>query len=149
MKVILLEDVKSIGKKGEIIDAAEGYAKNFLLKKKLGVEATPANLNNLKLQKKHDDKVAAENLQAAKDFAAQLETQKVIVQMKAGENGRAFGSISSKEIAKAYAEQYNKELDKKKLVVSDPIKNFGTYEVKVKLHPQVTATLRVAVEEQK
>ena len=106
MKVILLEDVKSIGKKGEIIDAAEGYAKNFLLKKKLGVEATPANLNNLKLQKKHDDKVAAENLQAAKDFAKELEAQKVTVFMKAGENGRAFGSVSSKEIAKAYTEQY-------------------------------------------
>ena len=103
----------------------------------------------LKLQKKHDDKVAAENLQAAKDFAKELEAQKVTVFMKAGENGRAFGSVSSKEIAKAYTEQYHKELDKKKLVIADPIKNFGTYEIKVKLHPQVTATLRVGVEEQK
>lgn len=149
MKVILLEDVKSIGKKGEVIDAAEGYAKNFLLKKKLGVEATAANMNNLKLQKKHEDKVAAENLEAAKEFAAQLEEQKVVVQMKAGENGKAFGSVSTKEIAKAYEDQYKRPIDKKKMVLSDPIKNFGTYEIKVKLHPQVTATLRVSVVEQK
>lgn len=149
MKVILLEDVKSVGKKGEIIDAAEGYAKNFLLKKKLGIEATAENMNNLKLQKKHEEKVAAQNLQAAKDFAAQLENEKVVVQMKAGENGRTFGSISSKEIAKAYTEQYHKEIDKKKLIIAEPIKSFGTYEVKVKLHPQVLATLRVSVEEEK
>lgn len=149
MKVILLEDVKSVGKKGEVIDAAEGYAKNFLLKKKLGIEATPANMNNLKLQKKHEDKVAAENLEAAKQFAAQLEEQKVVVQMKAGENGKAFGSVSTKEIAKAYEDQFKKPIDKKKMVLADPIKNFGTYEIKVKLHPQVTATLRVSVVEQK
>lgn len=149
MKVILLEDVKSIGKKGEVIEAAEGYAKNFLLKKKLGVEANAENMNNLKLQKKHADKVAAENLQAAEEFAAELKEQKVVVRMKAGENGRTFGSVSSKEIAKAYEEQYKKPIDKKKMVISDPIKNFGTYEIKIKLHPQVTATLRVHVEEQK
>lgn len=147
MKVILLEDVKAVGKKGEIVEASEGYAKNFLLKKKLAVEANAANMNNLKLQKKHEDKVAAENLEAAKQFAAELENQKVVVKMKAGENGKAFGSVSSKEIAKAYTEQYKKELDKKKLVLNDPIKSFGVFEVKVKLHPQVTGTLRVGVEE--
>lgn len=147
MKVILLEDVKSIGKKGEVIDASEGYAKNFLFKKKLAVEANAENMNNLKLQKKHEDKVAAENLQAAKDFAAKLEDQKVVVKMKSGENGKAFGSISSKEIAKAYQEQYKAEIDKKKLVLQDPIKSLGVYEVKVKLHPKVTGTLRVSVEE--
>lgn len=149
MKVILLEDVKSVGKKGQVIEAAEGYAKNFLFKKKLAVEANAENMNNLKLQQKHADKVAAENLQAAKDFAAEIEEQKVVVQMKAGENGKAFGSVSTKEIAKAYEEQYKKTIDKKKMVLSDPIKNFGTYEIKVKLHPQVTATLRVNVIEQK
>ncbi len=149
MKVILLEDVKSIGKKGEIIEASEGYAKNFLFKKKLGVEATGANLNNLKLQKQHEEKLAAENLQAAKDFAKALEDQKVVVTMKAGENGKAFGSVSSKEIAKAYEEQYKTPIDKKKFVIADAIKNFGTYEVKVKLHPQVVGTLRVSVTEQK
>ena len=147
MKVILLEDVKSVGKKGEVIEASEGYAKNFLFKKKLAVEASAANMNDLKLQKKHEDKVAAENLQAAKDFAAELEDQKVVVKMKSGENGKSFGSISSKEIAKAYADQYKKEIDKKKLVLTDPIKSLGMYEVKVKLHPKVTGTLRVSVEE--
>ena len=148
MKVILLEDVKSVGKKGEIIEASEGYAKNFLFKKKLAKEATAANMNDLKLQKQHEDKVAAEILQAAKDFAAQLENEKVVVKMKAGEGGKAFGSVSSKEIAKAYSEQNGKEIDKKKLVLPDAIKNFGTYEVKVKLHPKVTGTLRVQVVEE-
>ncbi len=148
MKVILLEDVKSVGKKGDIVEASEGYAKNFLFKKKLAKEATAANMNDLKLQKQHEDKVAAENLQAAKDFAAELEEQKVVVKMKAGENGKAFGSISSKEIVKAYKEQNGKEIDKKKLVLPDAIKNFGTYEVKVKLHPKVTGTLRVQVVEE-
>ena len=106
MKVILLEDVKSIGKKGEIIEASDGYAKNFLFKKKLGIEATADNRNNLKLQKKHEEKVAAENLEAAQEFGKELAEQKVVVKMKAGENGKAFGSVSSKEIAKAYADQY-------------------------------------------
>lgn len=147
MKVILLEDVKSIGKKGEIIEASDGYAKNFLFKKKLGIEATADNRNNLKLQKKHEEKVAAENLEAAQEFGKELAEQKVVVKMKAGEKGKAFGSVSSKEIAKAYADQYKKDLDKKKLVLPDAIKNFGTYEVKVKLHPQVTAVLHVQVVE--
>ena len=148
MKVILLEDVKSVGKKGDIVEPSEGYAKNFLFKKKLAKEANAANMNDLKLQKQHEDKVAAENLQAAKDFAAEIEEQKVVVKMKAGENGKAFGSISSKEIAKAYKDQYEKESDKKKMVLPDAIKNFGTYEVKVKLHPKVTGTLRVQVVEE-
>ena len=101
MKVILLEDVKSIGKKGEIIEVSDGYAKNFLFKKKLGIEATADNRNNLKLQKKHEEKVAAENLEAAQEFGKELAEQKVVVKMKAGENGKAFGSVSSKEIAEA------------------------------------------------
>lgn len=149
MKVILLEDVKSIGKKGEIINASDGYARNFLLPKKLGMEASSDNLNTLKLQKAHEDKVAAEILQAAKDFAAEINEQTVKVFMKGGENGKTFGSVSSKEIAKAYAEQFPKEIDKKKMVLPEPLKNFGTYEVKVKLHPKVQATLRVNVQEMK
>lgn len=148
MKVILLEDVKSIGKKGEIINASDGYARNFLLPKKLGLEATSENLNTLKLQKANQEKIAAENLQAAKDFAKEIEEQTVVVTMKGGSNGKAFGSISSKEIAKAYNEQFEKEIDKKKLVLPEAIKNFGTYEVKVKLHPQVQAVLRVSVKEE-
>lgn len=147
MKVILLEDVKSLGKKGDIINANDGYARNFILPKKLGIEATPKNLNDLKLKKANDDKVAARILQEAKDFAKELEEQMVVVKMKAGEGGKAFGSVSTKEIATAYKEQHQKEIDKKKIVLPEAIKNFGTYEVKVKLHPQVSGVLKVKVEE--
>lgn len=147
MKVILLEDVKSLGKKGDIINANDGYARNYILPKKLGVEATPANMNDLKLKKANDDKVAAKLLQDAKDFAKEMEEQSVVLKMKAGEGGKAFGSVSTKEIATAYKERYQKEIDKKKIVLPEPIKNFGTYEVKIKLHPQVSGVLKVKVEE--
>lgn len=147
MKIILLEDVKTLGKKGDIINANDGYARNFILPKKLGVEATPKNLNDLKLQKANDEKVAAQILQDAQDFAKELEEQTVEVKMKAGEGGKAFGSISTKEIAVAYKDKYGKEIDKKKMVLPEAIKNFGTYEVKVKLHPKVSGVLRVKVEE--
>lgn len=147
MKVILLEDVKSLGKKGDIINANDGYARNYILPKKLGVEATPANMNDLKLKKANDDKVAAKLLQDAKDFAKEMEEQSVVLKMKAGEGGKAFGSISTKEIATAYKERYQKEIDKKKIVLPEPIKNFGVYEVKIKLHPQVSGMLKVKVEE--
>lgn len=147
MKVILLEDVKSLGKKGDIINANDGYARNYILPKKLGIEATPKNLNDLKLKKANDDKVAARILQEAKDFAKELEEQTVVVTMKAGEGGKAFGSVSTKEIATAYKEQFQKEIDKKKIVLPEAIKNFDTYEVKVKLHPQVSGVLKVKVEE--
>ncbi len=147
MKIILLEDVKTLGKKGDIINANDGYARNFILPKKLGVEATPKNLNDLKLQKANDEKVTAQILQDAQDFAKELEEQTVEVKMKAGEGGKAFGSVSTKEIAVAYKEKYGKEIDKKKMVLPEAIKNFGTYEVKVKLHPKVSGVLRVKVEE--
>ncbi len=118
------------------------------LRKKLGIEATADNRNNLKLQKKHEEKVAAENLEAAQEFGKELAEQKVVVKMKAGENGKAFGSVSSKEIAKSIRRPVQKRIwIKKKLVLPDAIKNFGTYEVKVKLHPQVTAVLHVQVVE--
>lgn len=148
MKVILLQDVKNVGKKGDIIEKSDGYVRNFILPQKLGIEATPKNLNDLKLQKANDDKVAAEILQEAKDFAKELEEQIVVVKMKGGENGKTFGSISTKEIATAYKAQFGKELEKKKLVIADPIKTFGTYEVKVKLHPKVTGMIRVKVTEE-
>lgn len=149
MKVILLEDVKSLGKKGDIVEVNEGYARNFILPKKVGVEATNANLNNLKLQQANEKKVAKEQLEAAQEFAGQLEKLEIVVEMKAGEGGRTFGSISSKEIAAAAKEQHGVELDKKKLQLPEAIKSFGVYEVAVKLHPKVTATLRVKVQEKK
>ncbi|MCM1162098.1 MAG: 50S ribosomal protein L9 [Roseburia sp.] len=148
MKIILLQDEKKLGKKGDIVNVNDGFARNYILPKKIGIEATNKNLNDLKLQKANADKIAAENLAAAQMLAKEMEEEKVIVHMKAGEGGRAFGSISSKEIATEYTKQYKKELDKKKLVLSEPIKSFGTFEVKVKLHPQVTAVLTVKVEEE-
>ena len=147
MKVVLLEDVKSLGKKGQIVDVSDGYARNFILAKKLGLEATSKNLNDLKLKKAHEDKLAAQRLQEAKDFAAKLEGLQVTLKIKAGEGGKLFGSISSKEIAEAAKEQLGLEIDKKKLVLPNPIKAIGTTDVPVKLHPQVTGELKVIVQE--
>ena len=145
MKVILSQDVKSVGKKGEIVNVSDGYARNFILKKNLGVEATPKNMNDLKLQKQNDEKVAAENLADAKAFATELATKSVEVPIKAGQDGRVFGSVSTKEIATAAKEQLSYELDKKKMQLKEPIKNIGTYMVPIRLHPKVTAELKVIV----
>ena len=147
MKVILLEDVKSLGKKGEVVNVNDGYARNFVLPKKLGVEATGKNMNDLKLQKANEEKVAKEHFVAAQAFAKEMENDHVVVSIKAGEGGRTFGSVSSKEIATAYKEQCGKEIDKKKIILPEPIKSFGVYEVAVKLHPKVTGTLKVKVQE--
>ncbi|HJC80087.1 50S ribosomal protein L9 [[Ruminococcus] torques] len=148
MKVILLQDVKSLGKKGEIVNVNDGYARNFILPKKLGVEATGKNLNDLKLQKNNEKKVAQENLDAAKKLAAELAEGKVELAIKVGEGGRAFGSVSSKEIAAAVKEQMNLEVDKKKIQLKEAIKSLGTHIVSVKLHPEVTAELKVVVKEE-
>ena len=145
MKVILLEDVKSLGKKGTIVDVSDGYARNMLLPKKLGAEATPKNLNDLKLQKAHEEKVAKQILEEARKLAKKVEAGAVTVQIKVGENGKVFGSVSAKEIAEAAKTQMGLELDKKKIQLAGPIRDLGTTEVPVKLHPQVTATLRVKV----
>ena len=147
MKVILLEDVKALGKKGQVVNVSDGYARNLLLPKKLGVEATGKNMNDLKLQKAHEDKVAQENLDAAKAFAEELKDKQVTVGMKVGEGGRTFGSISAKEIAEAAKAQLGYELDKKKLQLSAPIKELGTTMVPIKLHPKVTGELKVVVKE--
>lgn len=147
MKVILLEDVKSLGKKGQLVDVSDGYARNFILSKKKGIEATAKNMNDLKLQKAHEDKLAAQRLEEAKLFAAEIAKAEVVLELKVGEGGKLFGAVSSKEIAQAAKEQLNMELDKKKLVLSNPIKTVGTTSVSVKLHPQVTAELKVVVKE--
>ncbi len=148
MKVILLEDVKSLGKKGEIVTVSDGYARNMILPKKLGVEATGKNLNDLKLQNRHAEKVAQENLAAAEALAKDLENKKIELTMKSGEGGRTFGSISTKEIAEAARKQLGLELDKKKIILKDPIKALGTYEVQIKLHPQVVGNFTVHVSEE-
>ena len=149
MKVILLEDVKSLGKKGDVVNINDGYARNFVLPKKLGVEANNKNLNDLKLQKAKEEKIARQQLEAAQAFAKEIEEDAVVLSIKAGEGGRTFGSVSSKEIAQAYKEQKGKEIDKKKIVLPEPIRSFGVFEVGVKLHPKVTGTLRVKVTEMK
>ena len=145
MKVILFEDVKSLGKKGDIVTVNDGYARNFILKKKLGAEATSKNLNDLKLKKQNDEKKAAEILASAEKLAGELSDKSVTLTIKAGSDGRAFGSVSTKEISAAAKEQLGYDLDKKKMHLNEPIKNIGTYLVPIKLHPKVTAELKVIV----
>ena len=147
MKVILLEDVKALGKKGELVEVNEGYARNFNLKKKLGLEATAKNLNDLKLKKANAEKVAKEQLEAAKVFAEELKEKVVTVKIKTGEGGRVFGSVSTKEIAAAAKSQLNLDIDKKKLNLQEPIRMVGTVIVPYKVHPQVTGELKVKVVE--
>lgn len=147
MKVILLQDVKSLGKKGEIVEVNDGYARNFILPKKLGQEASSANLNTLKLQKANADKIAAENLANAKELKGKLEEKTFTVSIKSGEGGKVFGAVTGKEIAQAAKDQYGFEIDKKKIVLKESIKTFGMHEVPVKLHPQVSAVLKVNVTE--
>ena len=147
MKVILLQDVKALGKKGEVVNVNDGYARNFILPKKLGVEANGKNLNDMKLQKNNEAKVAQEHLDAAKKLAEELKAGKVVLTMKVGEGGRTFGSVSSKEIAEAVKEQMHLDIDKKKIQLKEQIKTLGTHIVSVKLHPEVTAELKVSVKE--
>lgn len=146
MKVILLEDVKSVGKKGDVVEVSDAYARNVLLRKKQGVEASGKNMNDLKLQKANDEKVAAENLAAAKELAQKLEGSQITLKVKAGEGGKIFGSVSGKEVAEAIRSQLGIDIDKKKVLLSGPIKGVGTTEVPVKLHSKVTAQLKVTVE---
>lgn len=149
MEVILLADVKALGKKGELVNVSDGYAKNFLFKKKLGIEATAKNKNDLKLQKKHEEKVAQEKLDDAKAFAEELKENSITVSIKTGSGGRSFGSVSTKELAAAAKEQLGYELDKKKMVLPEPIKSPGIFDLPIKLHPKVLGSLKVIVQETK
>lgn len=149
MKVILFEDIKSLGKKGEIVTVSDGYARNCILKKKLGAEATSKNMNDLKLKRQNEEKVAAEQLANAKELSEKLSNLSVTLSIKAGADGRAFGSVSTKEISVAAKEQLGYDLDKKKMHLAEPIKNVGIYHVPIKLHPKVTTELKVFVEAKK
>ncbi len=149
MKVILLKDVKSLGKKGDIVEVSNGYARNSLLPKKFAAEVTSDNLNDLKLQKQNDEKIAAEKKKSAKEMAEKLESISVEGQLKIGDGGRSFGSISSKELAELLKKQHDIDIDKKKIVLKDPIKAIGQYKIEVKLHPEVTGILKVNVSEEK
>lgn len=146
MEVILLEDVKALGKKGDVVKVNDGYARNFILPKKLGLEANAKNMNDLKLQKAAEVKRQQEILEEAQNLAKEIEAKSIQLKIKTGEGGRTFGSISTKEIAVALKEQLELEIDKKKLQLSDPIKNMGTFTVPIKLHPKVTAELKVRVD---
>lgn len=148
MKVILKEDIKSLGKQGEIVDVSDGYARNFILKKGKGVEANSKNLNDLKLQKANEAKIARQQYEAAQELGKKIEAGKIEMSIKTGEGGKAFGSIASKEIAAEVKEQMGLDIDKKKIQLKESIKVLGTHEVPVKLHPKVTATLKVVVTEE-
>ena len=148
MKVILTEDVKSLGKKGEIVEVSDGYARNFILKKKKGLEANSKNLNDLKLKKANDDKLAQEQYEAAQELGRKIEAGKVLMSIKTGEGGKAFGSIASKEIAAEVKEQMGLDIDEKKIQLKEAIKTLGAHNVPVRLHPKVTAELKVLVSEE-
>ncbi|MCR5774507.1 MAG: 50S ribosomal protein L9 [Lachnospiraceae bacterium] len=145
MKVILLEDVKSLGKKDDIVEVKEGYARNFLFTKNLGVPADAKNLNDVKIRKAKEAKIAALRLAEAKELAEKLEKVTVVCKVKAGKDGRVFGSVSSKEISEELKKQTGIEVDKKKLVLGESMKNLGTYKINAKLHPEVSAVITVDV----
>lgn len=147
MKVILYEDIRSLGKKGDIVEVSDGYGRNFIIPRKKGVEATPANLNALRQQQLHDAKLAAQHLEAAQVLAASLERKSVTLPVKVGAGGKLFGAIASKDIAEAVKKTYNIELDKKKIQLDEPIKAVGEYKVGIKLHKDVTTQLTVNVVE--
>ncbi|MCI9530497.1 MAG: 50S ribosomal protein L9 [Lachnospiraceae bacterium] len=147
MQVILLEDVKALGKKGDVVKVSDGYARNMILPKKLGVEANKKNLNDLKLKNQHEARLAKEQLEAAQALAGEVSTKEIRVTLKTGEGGKTFGSVSTKEISAAAKDQLDLELDKKKMQLPEGgLKALGVYEINIKFHPQVTGTLKVKVE---
>ncbi|MBQ0058726.1 MAG: 50S ribosomal protein L9 [Lachnospiraceae bacterium] len=147
MKVILLADVKALGKKDEVVNVSDGYARNMLFKKNLAIEADAKAMNDLKVKKKVEAKIAAEQLAEAQALCDKINGKSVTLAIKVGSAGRTFGSVSTKEIADAVKAQLGVEVDRKKMNLSSPIKELGVTEVPVKLHPQVTAVVKVEVKE--
>ncbi len=147
MKVILLADVKSVGKKGQLLNVSEGYAKNFLLPKKLAVEATKNNLNDYEMKQKSDARRKKEELEQAQATAEALKDKIVTIAVKTGENGKLFGSVTNKEVADAIIAQTGLTLDKKKVSIGDPIKMIGQRTATIKLHPQVVAEVTIKIVE--
>ena len=145
MKVILLKDVKALGKKGDIVEVSEGYGRNFIIPSKTGVIADNKNLNTLKLQKQNEEKIAQEKLEEAQALKEKIEQVKLTLKVKTGSDGRTFGSVSTKEVQEALKAQAGIEVDKKKFSVDVPMKNLGGYDVNVRLHKDVTAVLHVSV----
>ena len=149
MKVILKQDVRGKGKKGQLIEVAEGYARNYLLPRDAAVLATPDAMNTMKLQAKAKAKADAEAKAAAEAIAEKLQSAQVKIRAKGGAGGKLFGAVTGKEIAAALKEQYDMEIDSKKLVLPEPIKSFGGYQVKVKLGFEISGTVNVLVAEEK
>ncbi len=145
MKVILLKDVKALGKKGDIVEVSEGYGRNFIIPSKTGVIADNKNLNTLKLQKQNEEKIAQEKLEEAQALKEKIEQVKLTLKVKTGSDGRTFGSVSTKEVQEALKAQAGIDVDKKKFSVDVPMKNLGGYDVNVRLHKDVTAVLHVSV----
>lgn len=146
MKVILLEQVKGLGQKNDIVEVKDSYARNALIKPGKAKEATGANLNDLKLKKANDDKNAAIALANAKDLKGKLSSSSVTVSIKIGADGKAFGTVTSKEISEAIKSQLGFDVDKKKILIKELIKNVGSYKIDLKLHPQVMGNINVNVE---
>jgi large subunit ribosomal protein L9 len=144
MKVILLQDVKKIGKKGDVIEASDGYARNFLFPKKLAQEASTSNMHILNNKKENERKQKLAELEAAQKLATELKGKEIKVYAKIGENGRLFGAITSKDVAQLIKEQYKIEIDKKKIVM-DTIKLAGGYEIDIKLYPEVGTKMKVII----
>lgn len=144
MKVILLQDVKKIGKKGDVIEASDGYARNFLFPKKLAQEASDSNMHILNNKKENERKQKLAELEAAQKLAAELKGKEIKINAKAGENGRLFGAITSKDVAQLIKEKYKIEVDKKKIVM-DTIKLAGGYDIDIKLYPEVSTKMKVII----
>ncbi len=148
MKVILLQDVKGKGKKGQMIEASDGYARNFLLPRKMAIEATADNVNTMKMNDKAKAEQAAREKAQAQEFAQKLKDVTVEIKAKAGSGGRLFGSITSAEVSEALKTQFGMNIDKKKIVQEEAIKSFGTFSMKAKLGYEIVATITVHVSEQ-
>ena len=146
MQVILITDVKSLGKKGTIVNVNDSYARNYIIPRKLGVEATKANLNDLKLQNANTEKLEAARLANARDMKAAIDGRTVSIAIKSGKDGKLFGSVTGKEVADAIDSAFSVSIDKKKIVM-DPIKTTGEHQITIKLHKDVTASVTVKVTE--
>ncbi|MDY4592671.1 MAG: 50S ribosomal protein L9 [Eubacteriales bacterium] len=147
MKVLLLQDVKAQGKKGEIIEISDGYARNFVIKKGLGIEATPAIINEKNQKDAANARRKQQELEAAQALAKELKGKKIEVEIKCGENGKLFGALTAKEISEALAKS-GYDVDKKKIVVKETIKAVGVYEIEIKLYANVSTTILVSVKPQ-
>jgi large subunit ribosomal protein L9 len=144
MKVILLQEVKKVGKKGDVIEASDGYARNFLFPRKLAQEASDSNMHILNNKIENERKLKLAELEAAQKLAGELKGKEITIKAKAGDNGKLFGAITSKDVAQLIKEQYKIDIDKKKIVM-DTIKLAGGYEIDVKLYPEVSAKMKVII----